>query len=144
MRLPRLLLCLLASSLLLQPVFGCATPSGAPPHGSGQGTDPADPNSPPPVGGNAPGRPSVGTRAQSALEGALMGSIIGGQAGPIGAAVGAGTLMLYSALTGQVPFQGSRGPGGDPGGSERDREEAIEDQIDDEVVRQASIESEIQ
>ena len=37
-----------------------------------------------------------------------MGAIIGSQAGPLGAAVGAGTLLIYSAITGEVPLQGSR------------------------------------
>ena len=50
----------------------------------------------------------VGQRAQSAVEGMLMGAIIGGQAGPIGAAVGAGTFLIYSAITGDVPLQGGR------------------------------------
>lgn len=116
---------------------GCASTSG-----SGAGPDPADPgNAPPPVSGS----PSAGERAQSAMEGMLMGAIIGGQAGPIGAAVGAASLLIYSAITGEVPFQGPAGsaPGGG-GRSESEREAEMERQIEDEIARQDSLESEIE
>jgi antitoxin component YwqK of YwqJK toxin-antitoxin module len=97
----------------------------------------------------------VGQRATSALNGMLMGAIIGGQAGPFGAAAGAAIFLVYSAVTGNVPLMGGGGggygyPGGGgggygyPGGQERDREQSLEDQIQNEEQRQASLESEIE
>jgi hypothetical protein len=91
--------------------------------------------------------PTAGQRAASAVEGLLMGAIIGGQAGPIGAAVGGVTLLVYSAITGQVPLQGPRGAGGGRGGlppGEIDREDEIEEQIEAEIARQDSLEDEIE
>ena len=51
---------------------------------------------------------SVGRRAQSAVEGLVIGAAIGAQAGPIGAAVGAGTFLIYGALTGHSPLGNQR------------------------------------
>ncbi|NNL66222.1 MAG: hypothetical protein HKP30_08270 [Myxococcales bacterium] len=91
---------------------------------------------------NAGTGPTAGDRGQAALEGLLMGAIIGGQMGPIGAAVGAGAMLIYGAVTGNVPLGGG-GVGSGPR-SEREREADLESQIEDEVQRQASLETEIE
>jgi antitoxin component YwqK of YwqJK toxin-antitoxin module len=72
----------------------------------------------------------------------LMGAIIGSQAGPLGAAVGARTLLIYSAITGEVPLQGGSAPRS--GRSEAQREEELEQQIETEIARQDSLEAEIE
>lgn len=95
---------------------------------------------PPPAADPANSGPTVGDRAQSAVEGLLIGAIVGSQAGPIGSAVFGGALMIYSAVTGRVPL-GDRSGGGD---SEREREESMEDQIETEVARQDDLESQIE
>jgi hypothetical protein len=122
------------AAALLAPLGGCASAPAAPDPGAGV---------PVPT---APTGPTAGQRAASAVEGMLMGAIIGGQVGPIGAAVGGVTLLLYSAITGQVPFQGP-GMGGGHGGlppGEIDREDEIEQQIEAEIARQDSLEEEIE
>jgi hypothetical protein len=83
----------------------------------------------------------MGDRAQSAVEGLVIGAIVGSQAGPIGSAVFGGALMIYSAVTGKVPL-GDRPSGG--AGSEREREESMEDQIETEVARQDDLEAQIE
>jgi hypothetical protein len=125
---------------------------------SSRGPDPAaDPpppvSSPPPADAPVPlpdppapdpdpakSGPTMGDRAQSAVEGLVIGAIVGSQAGPIGSAVFGGALMIYSAVTGRVPL------GDHPGGvdSEREREESMEDQIETEVARQDDLESQIE
>lgn len=143
---------------------GASAPGSRTPSGSTDPTDPtydpvADPNAQ--AGSSAPAPPiqtgpTIGQRATSALNGMLMGAIIGGQAGPFGAAAGAAILLVYSAITGDVPLSGGGGrggyghPGGGypggygyPSGQERDREKALEEQIQNEEQRQASLESEI-
>lgn len=112
---------------------GCATPGP---------TVPPDPNAP--VTTTQRTGPTIGQRASSALEGALMGAVIGGQMGPIGAAVGAASAMIYSAITGQVPFSAGPSWGSGPLPTERDRENALEDEIEREMARQASLETEIE
>ncbi len=113
---------------------GCASTGG-----SGGTVDPNDPTA------NVPTGPSAGQRAQSAMEGLLMGAIIGGQAGPLGAAVGAASMMIYAAITGEVPFTGSSGSGPvGSGGQEAEREAEMERQIEDEMSRQSSLEAEIE
>jgi len=77
------------------------------------------------------------------MQGLLMGAIIGAQMGPIGAAVGAGAMLIYGAVTGNVPMGGSGGVGSGPR-SERQREAELESQIDDEMARQSSLETEIE
>jgi len=114
---------------------GCATSSPAP------GDPNADPAAGPPPGSVSSG-PTAGQRVQSAVEGMLLGAIIGSQAGPIGAADGAGTLLIYSAITGDVPLQGGSRPS--PGRAEADREEELERQIESEISRQDSLEAEIE
>ena len=107
---------------------GCASSGSAPNTGAG--------------GSAPPSGPTVGDRGAAALEGLLVGAIIGGQMGPIGAAVGAGAMLIYGAVTGNVPLGGggvSSGPR-----SERDREAELESQIEDEMQRQSSLESEIE
>jgi hypothetical protein len=107
---------------------GCATTSAPP-----------DPN----TGGGPPSQgPTMGDRGQAALEGMLMGAIIGGQLGPFGAAVGAGAMLIYGAMTGNVPLGGSGSSSGPR--NEREREADLESQIEDEMERQSSLESEIE
>lgn len=105
--------------------------------------DATDPNAPDPKAKTAatPKKtgPDGGDRARAALEGALMGAIIGSQAGPIGAAVFAASSLVYGAVVGDVPFGGMRRDGPEyPTESERESE------IDEELDRQASLEDEIQ
>lgn len=105
---------------------------------------PPSPNANTPATAAQPPGPTIGQRASSALEGALMGAVIGGQMGPIGAAVGAASAMIYSAITGQVPFSAGPSYGSGPLPTERDREAALEDEIEQEMARQASLETEIE
>jgi len=91
---------------------------------------------------------TIARRAQSAVEGLVVGAAIGMQAGPIGAAVGAGTFLIYGALTGHSPLDGRGGGGGGSGGygagtSEERREAALEEQIEQEVARGDALEDEI-
>ena len=125
---------------------GCASRSGPvtpdpaaiPPVATGTANsgDPADPNGPAPVSAGVPDPApptgiTVGQRAASAVEGVMMGAVLGSQAGPLGAAVGAGALLIYSAITGQVPFQsGGGGRSGSPGRMENDREAALEAELE--------------
>jgi hypothetical protein len=75
------------------------------------------------------------------MEGLLVGAIIGGQAGPIGAAAGAAIFLVYGAVTGEMPLGGGGGGGwGGPSGPEAQREAEIEDELE----RQASLEGEIE
>ena len=97
-------------SLLIATLLLCACASTDPAPQPGAGTPPVssgpDPQQQPPSAGSGI---TAGQRASSAVEGLVMGAVIGAQAGPIGAAVGAGALLVYSAITGHVPFSG---PGG--------------------------------
>lgn len=119
----------LITVLALTLSLGCATTGGSAPGGGQQ------PQAPP--------GPSMGDRGAAALEGALMGAIIGGQMGPIGAAVGAGTMLIYGAVTGNVPLSGGRGVSSGPR-NESEREAELEAQIEQEMERQTSLESEIE
>lgn len=183
MALRRLKAVSLALSLGLTLLPACSTTGGGVPAPGSSGTSPA-PSAPPPTspapgasadptdpaygGAGSPSAtqgaappaiqtgPNLGQRATSALNGMLMGAIIGGQAGPFGAAAGAAILLVYSAITGDVPLAGGGGRGGYgypggagggygyPSGQERERERAIEEQIQSEEQRQASLESEIE
>ena len=114
--------------------------AGIPPVASG----PIDPDPQPSVNTG----PSMSQRAQSAAEGMLMGAVIGAQFGPFGAAAGAGVMLVYSAITGQVPFQSSGGGGGGggygyPGSGDEEREAELEDELEREVARGDALESEI-
>ena len=88
-------------------------------------------------------------RAQSAAEGMLMGAVVGSAFGPFGAAAGAGVMLVYSAITGQVPFQTSGGGGG--GGvfgnpsdtASEEREAEMEEELEREVARGDALENEI-
>jgi len=123
----------IAAALVVLWLAGCAsTGTSVPP-------DPNDPN----ATSQRPGV-SIGQRAASALEGALMGAVIGGQMGPIGAAVGAASAMIYSAITGQVPFSSGPSWGGGNAPTEQDREVSLEQEIEEEMARQASLETEIE
>jgi antitoxin component YwqK of YwqJK toxin-antitoxin module len=88
---------------------------------------------------------SIGRRAQSAVEGLVIGAALGAQAGPIGAAVGAGTFLIYGALTGHTPLGNRPGSGGGYGSatSEERREAALEEQIAQETARGDVLEDEI-
>ncbi len=148
---------LAAIALVSAAATGCASPPAQPDpvsttRGPGPDVEPVDPTASLPGGTSSGGPaapastgPTAGQRAQSAVEGLLMGAIIGGQAGPIGAAVGGVTMLVYSAVTGDVPFQGGPGGSGRGGaGSPTGREEDLDRQIEAEVARQDSLEAEIE
>ncbi len=121
------------------------TGSGAPPAGAGLPPTASGPLPPQ----NVPQGPTAGQRAASAMEGLLMGAIIGGQAGPIGAAVGGVSMLIYSAVTGQVPFSSGPQPtsGGYPApgsGPQTQREIDLEREIEAEIARQDSLEDQIE
>jgi hypothetical protein len=81
--------------------------------------------------------------------------MIGSYGGPIGAAAGATAMLVYSAVTGNVPFQGrphsGRGGGGGGGGGygpapsqdEQDREQSMDDQINGALAKQDDLQSQI-
>jgi hypothetical protein len=107
------------------------------------------------VGNVNEGPPSPGItiaqRAQSALEGFVMGAIIGAQAGPIGMAIGAGSMLIYAAATGQSPLSSPRRsnrPGPDNidyvNAYEAEREAELESQLEQQVARSDQIEDEIE
>ena len=149
---------------------GCATratpPVGMPPPDPSvlppsAGTDPSagissQPRNPQAGAGlPVPPGPSVAQRTQSALQSMLVGAALGSMFGPIGMAAGAGTMLLYGAITGEVPLRrggggyggGGYGPYGgssDPGGVEAQREAEMERGIGDELARGDALEDEIQ
>jgi hypothetical protein len=135
--------------ILLLALAGCATtpgqgsqPQNLPPVGA----PPTDPSGPPQTQPGGSGI-SVGDRAQSALEAMVMGAVLGSTFGPIGMAAGAGTMLIYGALTGNVPFQTAGIGGGgrrDPGGAEAQREAELEAEIENEMARGENLESEIE
>jgi hypothetical protein len=134
--------------VLLLALAGCATTpgQGTPPQNLPPvGAPPTDPSAHPqtqPGGGI-----SVTDRAQSALESMVMGAVLGSTFGPLGAAAGAGTMLIYGALTGNVPFQGVGGGGGGgryPGGAEAEREASLEEELENEIARGETLESEIE
>jgi len=86
-----------------------------------------------------------------------MGAMIGAYGGPIGAAAGATAMLVYSAVTGNVPFQGpgprgGRGGGGGGGGGgygpatpdEADREQSMDEQINGALAKQDELQQQIQ
>lgn len=85
-----------------------------------------------------------------------MGAMLGSYGGPIGAAAGATAMLVYSAVTGNVPFQGPRnghgGTGGHGGGGgyaptpsdEADREQSMDEQINGAMAKQDDLEQQIQ
>jgi len=122
------------------PQGGQLPPVGAPAPG------PVDPNAQP----QQPGI-TMGQRAQGALEAMLMGAVLGAQFGPLGAAAGAGSMLIYGALTGSSPLGGLGGGGGgggmggyDPRGPEAQREAALEAELEGEVQRGDALEGEIE
>ncbi|MBW2395362.1 MAG: hypothetical protein JRG95_13925 [Deltaproteobacteria bacterium] len=131
-----------------------ASPDPAPGSSAGTGTNPQPGTLPSPPTDvstqvdDVDDSPTAGKRAQSAMEGMLIGAIVGAQAGPIGAAVGGVSLLLYGAITGEVPLSG--GPSGSssggrhPRGSDAADEADLEDEIEQEIARQGSLEDEIQ
>ena len=77
----------------------------------------------------------------------IIGTVIGAQFGPIGAAVGAGTFMLWGVITGDVPFEGGRRnapPPGRGGGTARGSDEEMENEVDDELKKKQDLEAEIE
>jgi hypothetical protein len=131
--------------ILLLGLAGCATAPGqsdpsqtVPPVGA----PPVDPTAQPQT--QPGGGVSVGDRAQSALESMVMGAVLGSTFGPIGMAAGAGTMLIYGALTGNVPFQAAGSGGSYPGGAEAEREAALEAELEDEMARGEQLESEIE
>ncbi|MDP6075041.1 MAG: hypothetical protein QGI26_08635 [Myxococcota bacterium] len=164
----------MASQPTLQLVFACiaaitlagcvsvgpTAPAGVPPPGgvAGVGNNPqVDPS-----GGNLPPDPTAQTqtgnsisaanRAQTALESMMMGAVVGSIMGPIGMAAGAGTALIYGAVTGNVLFSGSGGrvggggygTGPGPSGHEAQREASLEAQLDGQVARGDALEDEIE
>jgi hypothetical protein len=123
---------------------GCAS-SG--PQGSTVTVPAGGPSTDPQAGGSggSKGGPiiTLGKRAQSAVEGLVVGAAIGAQAGPIGAAVGAGTFLIYGALTGHTPLDNSGSGGYGSVTTEERREAALEEQIAEEVARGDALEDEI-
>ncbi len=116
--------------------------------------DPAVPTTgaaPAPVASGPPRQgPTTGRRAQSAMEGMLLGAMIGAQAGPIGAAVGGVSLLVYGAITGNVPLTAASSSGGGrrrgsyPRGADAEDEEEIEAELGREVARSSVLEDEIE
>ena len=164
-------LALLLGATLASAPIGCASRGGpsatpsdprapAPPEAS------ADPSDPPPVSTPdadepepdfeptpGPPGPTAMDRVQSAVDGMFLGAVLGSTAGPLGAAVGAGAMLIYSAITGHVPLRGTAGPsrgggggggGGDPDGEEQQREEEIEREIEKEAERGEVLENQIE
>ncbi len=136
---------IIAVATSLPALGGCASTRQASAPGS---TGPTDPNAIDPAQQGGSGI-TVGQRAQSALEGLLMGAVIGAQAGPIGMAAGAGLMLIYSAITGRVPLGGgARGPMGggalDPYGNEAQREAQLEHEIEQEMQRADALEAQIE
>jgi hypothetical protein len=136
-------------------LLGCATskPQQPPPVSAGP-IDPADPTAPQTQPSAGPlGGVSATQRAQSALEAMVMGAVLGSTFGPIGMAAGAGTMLIYGAVTGSTPFSTGGGGGGGyggggqypyPSGSESAREAALEQEIESEMERGDSLENEIE
>ena len=152
----------LSVMILALALTGCATgrgggqPTSPPPGGRDQAVNlpPTPPGVPDPGMPDADSEPielphvssgpTAMQRAQSAMEGMVLGAVIGAQAGPIGAAVGAGTLLVYAAVTGHVPLAGASGPGTPAPRDEERREDALEDELDREAKRGDALESEIE
>lgn len=150
------------AALLVAPL-GCAT-GGGPAASPGVGSvaagpsppspDPNDPSFDPNAAANGPPKITLGQRAQAALEGLVMGAVIGAGTGtPIGAAIGAGTMLVYGAATGNSPFSGGFGSMGganqspSDGGvarTEAERERQLEAQLEREVGRGEALELEIE
>ncbi len=115
------IVCALGLATLLV-LGGCASTPNPP-------ADPLDPVSAPPATATLPPNidpdpdpaatagngPTAAQRAQTAVEGMLVGAVIGAPFGPIGSAGMAGAMLVYSAITGQVPFHTSGGGGGGGG-----------------------------
>jgi len=155
-------LALILSVVLLS---ACATKGPAPdPPGVGSPTpvgvagDLPPVSSPPPlvvpaVANDAPPEPgiTIAQRAQSALEGFVMGAVLGAQAGPIGMAIGAGSMLIYAAATGQSPLSSPRRsnrPSPDNidyvSAQEAEREADLESQLEQQVARSDQLEDEIE
>jgi len=142
---------LLIAALAVAPgLAGCATAGGSAQEPSPQA---AEADTPPPGGEDSDTSfgSGVSERAQNAVEGLLLGAVVGAQAGPFGAAAGAGALMLYAAVTGHVPLSGGavQAPSRpDVEEAERRREEELEEELDheldDEVERARELEQQIQ
>ncbi|MCP3985490.1 MAG: hypothetical protein GY723_13960, partial [bacterium] len=149
----------LSAMLAVAVISGCASTGGNPdtalpepvavPSAEANPGSGATPNSPlPPVSAKPDDSPSAGKRTQSAMEGMLIGAIVGAQAGPIGAAALGAGLMLYGAITGEVPLsdgqsggtRGGRYPRGSDAADAADRENEIERQF----PRQGSLEDAVQ
>jgi antitoxin component YwqK of YwqJK toxin-antitoxin module len=86
------------------------------------------------------------SHTQAAVESAMLGAIIGSSAGPIGMAVGGVALLIYGAITGDVPLDSSPGGGGGGGGrgSDAAQEAELEREIESELARQDALEAEIE
>jgi len=136
--------------LVILALSGCTTAPAPPLSPGGAAPYPVDPNAPvdPTTGPDPlPVGVSLSQRAQSAMESMVMGAVIGSSLGPLGMAAGAGVMLVYGALTGNVPFQGQGGMGPyDPvgGGAEAQREAALEQEIESEIARGDTLESEIE
>ncbi len=90
------------------------------------------------------GSGAMAQRAESAVEGIVVGTVVGGQIfGGYGAAVGAAVFGLYGLITGDVPFTSGRDAERAPG-SLRDAEDALESEIEEELEKQGELEDEIE
>jgi hypothetical protein len=130
---------------------GSPTPAGV--AGELPSVSSGPPNAAPVAANEAPPAPGItlAQRAQSALEGFVMGAVLGAQAGPIGMAIGAGSMLIYAAATGQSPLSSPRRsnrPGPDNldyvNAQEAEREAEIESQLEQQVARSDQLEDEIE
>jgi hypothetical protein len=109
-------------------------------HTGGRKTEP-DPDEPGDV--QAQRAPSeLQRRAEGALEGMIIGTVLGGQvAGLYGAAAGAAVFGLYGVITGDVPFDAAAST---PRRGGPDPDEALDQEIEQEAVKQDQLEGEIE
>jgi hypothetical protein len=114
--------------------LACASNPPAPPSGA---QTPGPVSSPPPAQG-----PSQQQRVDAAIESMIMGAMVGSIFYWPGAALGAITLGIYGAVTGNVPLSGGRS--GSTPSSEAEAEDEIEREIDAEMAKQDELEAEIE
>ena len=103
---------------------GCARIPEPPSTGSpaGERTESTGPEGGGGSAGAARSSPSGNAVRRAPSKGLVVGAAIGAQAGPIGAAVGAGTFLIYGALTGHSPVRPrQRRHGGGYGGRRHHR-----------------------
>ena len=112
--------------------------------GAANGDAPADDADAPAPDAPSDSNGGLQRRAESGVQGMIIGTVIGGNIlGGAGAAVGAALGGLYGVITGDVPFD--PGPGRTtPGRRGSDPEDALEEEIEEEIDRQEDLENEIE